>query len=153
MVEAFVTSGASLAPWSFRELGVTSLCEKTVRWPGFIKFVQDVDPELFEEKIAPLISIPVDADNPDFVWMKVSVKYWKTDEGPVLLEYTLLATYNQALGLSAMERTTGFTTALIARAIARGLAAPGVNTPDEALTRNRLNRVITEIVNYFRPTS
>ena len=152
MVEAFVTSGASLAPWSFQELGVTSLYEKTVRWPGFVEFVQGVDPEFFEEKIAPLISIPVDAKNPDFVWMKVAVKYWKIDDGPVLLEYVLLVTYDQALGLSAMEQTTGFTTALIAQAIARGQAVPGVNTPDEALTGDSLNRVIAETGNYFRVT-
>src|SRR3989338_2058060 len=150
MVEAFVTSGASLAPWSFRELGVTSLCEKTVRWPGFVEFVQSVDSEFFEEKIAPLISIPVNAENPDFVWMKVAVKYWKLDDGPVLLEYVLLAAYDQALGLTAMEQTTGFTTALIAQAIARGQAMPGVNTPDEALTGDSLNRVIAETGNYFR---
>jgi lysine 6-dehydrogenase len=152
MVEAFITAGAGLAPWSFRDLGVTSLCEKTVRWPGFIGFVQSVSPESFEEQIGPLINIPVDGDNPDLVWMRVAVKCWKAGRGDRVLESVLFATYDMQTGLSAMERTTGFTTALIARAIAAGKTVPGVWTPEEALFRSgpeNLNDIIAQAGTYF----
>ncbi len=144
VVEAFITSGAGLAPWGFQGLGVTSLYEKTVRWPGFVRFIRNTSQESFEEKISPLIDTPVDAEHPDLVWMKVEVEY-----GMKKLASGMLVTYDEALGMSAMEQTTGFTTALTARAIALGMALPGVLSPDEALTGDSLNRVIAEVGNYF----
>lgn len=151
LVETFITAGASLAPWNFRKLGVSSFSEMTVRWPGFVRMVSEVGEADFEDVIGSMIDIPVDAENPDLVWMKVAVYYREEEErNEVSNSYTLFAKYDPVSGLSAMEQTTGFTTALIAQAIARGQAVPGVNTPDEALTGNNLNRVITETGNYFR---
>lgn len=149
-LEAFITAGASTAPWGFKELGVTSLCEKTVRWPGFVRVVTAVKEENFEEVIGPMINIPVDENHPDLVWMMVTVSYEKHNEGTKTLNSTLFSAYDVKSGLTAMEQTTGFTTALIAQAIARGQAMPGVLTPDEALTGDSLNRVIAETGSYFQ---
>lgn len=148
-VETFITAGASLAPWSFLRLGVTSLSEMTIRWPGFVATASEIEEADFEDVIGPMIDIPVDAENPDLVWMKVIVSY-RGEGDEWSNSHTLFAKYDPVSGLTAMEQTTGFTTALIAQAIARGETMPGVLTPDEALTGDSLNRVIAETGSYFR---
>lgn len=148
LVETFITAGASLAPWSFQKLGVSSLSEMTIRWPGFVRVVSAIEEADFEEIIGPMIDTPVNAENPDLVWMKVIVSY-KGEGDKDYNSHTLFAVYDPVSGLTAMEQTTGFTTALIAQAIARGQALPGVNTPDEALIGDSLNRVIAEAGSCF----
>lgn len=148
LVEFFITAGASLAPWSFQKLGVTSLSEMTIRWPGFVRIVSGIEQDHFEEIMGPMVDTPVDSKNPDLVWMKVAVY----DDGEKSRISILLALYDNGNGLTAMEQTTGFTTAVIAQAIARGEAVLGVNTPDEALAGDSLNRVITETGSYFQMT-
>lgn len=151
LVETFITAGASLAPWSFRKLGVSSLSEMTIRWPGFVSMVSAIEEADFEETIGPMIDTPVNAENPDLVWMKVIVSY-KGEGDKDHNSHTLFAVYDPVSRLTAMEQTTGFTTALIAQAIARGETKPGVFTPDEALIGNSLNRVITETGSCFQVT-
>jgi len=136
-VEAFITAGASLAPWDFQKLNVGSLCEKTVRWPGFANFVKKIPRENFISSVRPHINYPVNRDNPDLVWMKVELKGRKNGN-PRIRSATLFDKYDPRTGFSAMERCTGFVTALIAQYPACCSIPPGVHTPDQILNAERL---------------
>lgn len=148
-IEAFITAGAALAPWDFRALGVTYLCEKTVRWPNFVKGVSGVEEKDFENKIGPLVSIPVDKEHPDLVWMRVEVSYKKGTDIAKKLTSSMLVTYDPEVGLSAMAQTTGFPTALVARHLAQGPCRTGAYTPD-GIDQKNLNKLIAETGAYFK---
>lgn len=136
-VEAFTTAGASIAPWTFKEMGVENFLEKTIRWPGFVDFVRNIPEARFIEKISPHIKTPVTSENPDLVWMKVDALGYS---GRTFHKksYSLLDLYDSETGLTAMERTTGFPTAIIARMIANSQSNIGVHTPETAFTRKQL---------------
>lgn len=147
-IEAFTTAGASIAPWTFRRWGVNNFWEKTVRWPGFVEFIRDcrngIRAENFEEKILPHVNIPVNNEYPDFVWLKVEAS--GTINGTIKsFSYTLLDFFDETTGLSAMERTTGFPTALLAQMAARGKTKPGVHTPECALTSKNMQKLFNEL--------
>lgn len=130
-IEAFVTAGASIAPWTLRDMGLKNFCEKTVRWPGFIDFVKDIPRSEFKDRISSHISTPVTKKDPDLVWMKIEAIGYKSGK-LTRKEYSLLDLFNEKTGLTAMEHTTGFATAIIARMMAQGLSLKGVNTPETA---------------------
>jgi saccharopine dehydrogenase-like NADP-dependent oxidoreductase len=46
--------------------------------------------------------------------------------------FRLLDFYDHTTGLTAMERTTGFSTAVMAQMMARGQVLPGVHTPEKS---------------------
>lgn len=148
-IEAFITAGASIAPWTFKKMGVGNFMEKTVRWPGFVDFVKNIPREKFIEKISPHINIPVTRKNPDLVWMRVEASGYKklqfTREN-----YSMLELFDNKTGLTAMERTTGFTTAIIARMIANGQSNIGVNTPETAFSKNQLKLLWKEVNECFK---
>lgn len=150
-LEAFITAGASIAPWSFKLMGIDNFFEKTVRWPGFLDFVKDIPREQFIEKVSPHINIPVTEENPDFVWMRVEVIGYK-DNKLAKHTYTLLDLFDTETGLTAMERTTGFPTAITARMIANGGCAFGVNTPETAFTREQSDFFLKELNKEFTIT-
>lgn len=131
-VEAFLTAGLGVAPWRFQKLGADILVEKTVRWPGFAEFVKAVRESEFEARIGAALGPPVSPENPDLVWMRTTASYLKEDGRPGTLGLSLTAKYDHRLGLSAMEKTTGFSAALTAHRVARGLALCGVNPPETA---------------------
>ena len=140
-IECFVTAGASLAADSFRDWGVKYFAEKTVRWPGFVGFFHNVPADKFEETVKKYLTIPVDAENPDLVWMRVTAQ----KDGVKPKSMSLLDLYDNDTGLTAMQRTTGFTTAVIAEMMAEGKTKHGVSTPENAFnhrgTTELLNRV------------
>lgn len=129
-VELFASAGAALAPWHFQKQNVRAFYELTIRWPGFVPFVRDLKPSEFEEKIGPHLAA-TDAEHPDLVYMDVIVKELEGEKRN--LTHQLLEFYDFATDLTAMERTTGFATAVMARMLARGHAAPGVRTAEQAL--------------------
>lgn len=147
-IEAFVTAGASISPWTFKKMGVQNFSEKTVRWPGFLKFVKSIPRERFEEEVLPHINIPVTTDDPDLVWMKVEAIGYK-DKEIKTKTYSLLDLFDTKTGLSAMERSTGFPTAVIARMLAKGQSIPGVNTPETAFTKEQFSYLWKKLNEYF----
>ncbi|MBI4158242.1 MAG: saccharopine dehydrogenase NADP-binding domain-containing protein [Candidatus Yanofskybacteria bacterium] len=144
-IETFVTAGASLAAESFRSWGVKYFAEKTVRRPGFVDFFKKVPEYKFEQAIEEYLTIPVDAENPDLVWMRVMVR--KTGINPKSV--SLLDLYDNKTGLTAMQRTTGFTTAVIAEMIAEGKTKPGVCTPENAFDDSGVNEILERLGHFF----
>ncbi len=139
-VETFITSGASLAPWSFRDMGVQKFAEKTVRWPGFVDFFKTVPIHKFEQAVETYLNIPVSKDNPDLVWMRIKVKK-NGDQRCV----SVLDLFDEETGLTAMQRTTGFTTAVIAEMISEGKTLPGVCTPENAFSQSGLTELVERV--------
>lgn len=139
-IETFVTAGASLAADSFRDLDVKYFAEKTVRWPGFVDFFKTVPACKFEQAVEEYLSSPVDAENPDLVWMQVTAQ-----NGSVKKFVSLLDLFDIETDLTAMQRTTGFTTAVIAEMMTEGKAKSGVNTPENAFDRSNTNEIIDRV--------
>ncbi len=112
-----------------KTIEVDRLEETTLRWPGHLdkmKVLRDLgffDEEHLQstlEVLLPLMHIP----GKDFSLLKVEA-IGTTGEK---MEYTLWDTAKD--GLSSMARTTGFTTALIARYVLEGRFEPGVVPPE-----------------------
>src|SRR3989344_3655724 len=147
-IEAFTTAGASIAPWTFKRMGVGNFLEKTVRWPGFVDFVKDIPKKKFIETISPHINIAVTDENPDLVWMKITAFGYNNGRLETR-SYSLLDLFDAETGLTAMEKTTGFATAIIARMIAKGQSATGVHTPETAFNKKQLDILWKELNEYF----
>lgn len=138
--EAFVTSGGtSTAPYTF-EGKVQNYEYKTIRYPGHVERMRlfldfgfwDTEPvtvkgnpvvprELFHHLVGPRL---VDNDDRDLVVVRCVAKGAKNGK-PVEKQLDILDMFDERTGFSAMERTTGFTTAIIAQEIAKGNVEPG----------------------------
>ncbi len=143
-IEAFVTAGASLAADSFRGWGVKYFSEKTVRWPGFVDFFKTVPADKFEQAIEEYLNAPINAENPDLVWMRVSAHKENRQKSISLLDL-----YDNETGLTAMQRTTGFTTAVIAEMMAEEKTRLGVNTPENAFDCLNMEEVLDRIGHFL----
>jgi lysine 6-dehydrogenase len=139
-IEAFVTAGASLAADSFRGWGVKNFAEKTVRWPGFVEFFKNIPSNKFESAVKEFLTIPVNDENPDLVWMRVTAQ-----KGSLQKSMSLLDLYESATGLTAMQRTTGFPTAVMAEMIAEGKTKSGVSTPENAFDKSDTDEVLKRV--------
>jgi lysine 6-dehydrogenase len=133
--EAFVTAGAtSTCPWTF-EGRLDSYDYKTVRYPGHyekikllrelglldrrpvsIKGASVVPRDLFVKVVGDKIAFPEDSD---LVVLRVICRGRK-NKRLVELVLDMLEFNDPATGFSAMERTTGFSTGIVAAMLARG---------------------------------
>jgi lysine 6-dehydrogenase len=133
--EAFVTAGAtSTCPWTF-EGRLESYDYKTVRYPGHyekisllrdlglldrrpvsIKGASVVPRDLFVKVVGDKIAFPEDRD---LVVLRVICRGRK-NKSPAELVLDMLEFHDPATGFSAMERTTGFSTGIVAAMLARG---------------------------------
>ena len=148
-VEIFKTAGADMAPWIFKDLGLKNFHEATIRWPSFVKFVKDIPREEFKRTIASTIDIPIGPENPDLVIMKVVA----TKNGEETESYTLHDEFDKATGLTAMQRTTGFPTAILARMAAQGKLKKGVSAPEVTLSSQRsISEFLNTLSKYFKIT-
>lgn len=145
--EAFLTSGGtSTAPWRFERV-LRSYEYKTVRYPGHcekLKAIRDlgllaeepvtvgntrVSPkELFKAAAGPRL----DLEGPDLAVLRVICR-GELEGEPVGIRLDLLDLYDEETGFTAMERTTGFSAAIVMQLLVGGEAPLGVHTPDEAL--------------------
>jgi lysine 6-dehydrogenase len=146
--EAFVTSGgASTAPLTFE--GKLERYEyKTVRYPGHhAKFrvvkelgLLELEPvrvgdaevvprELFHKVAAPRIDFPEDRD---LVVVRAIVTGRK-DGKDVARQFDILDYHDEETGFSAMERTTGFSAAIVCEMVAEGLVKPGAHSLEQAV--------------------
>ncbi|MEO6444867.1 MAG: saccharopine dehydrogenase C-terminal domain-containing protein [Gemmatimonadaceae bacterium] len=146
-LEAFHTAGG-LSTLAFRYEGQIPTMEyKTLRYPGHAKIMEAIrelgllDTEPVDVKGVPVIprELAVAAmgprlskSKPDLVALRVTVRGTK-DGKPATREWNLVDRYDEARGISAMMRTTGYSLAITGLMQARGQIPAGVHTPDECM--------------------
>ena len=135
--EAFITSGGtSTAPWEYQSK-LKNYEYKTVRYPGHcekIKLLRDLGLLEGEARavVAQALERTLDFGEPDLVVLRVVCSGSDGErEGSVQLD--LFDVQDEATGFTAMERTTGFSAAIVMHLLANGEIAPGVRTPDRAV--------------------
>ena len=134
LLEAFVTGGAtSTCPWTFKGK-VKNYEYKTLRYPGHYEKIQflkelgllDTDPVLlngnkiiprkfFVKCVEPVLKLEQEKD---LLVMKVIVAGWK-DKKNLEITYDILEYADSKTGFTAMQRTTGFSAAIILELLAK----------------------------------
>ena len=148
MLEAFHTAGGiSTLPWTY-EGKVRTMEYKTLRYPGhaaIMKAIRDlgllelqpikvrgkevVPRDVFIASVSPKLTKP---EGRDLVALRVEVRGGGRDGRQVA--WQLLDYFDEARGISAMMRTTGYSLAITGLMQVDGrIAAPGVHTPDETV--------------------
>ncbi len=152
-LEAFHTAGG-LSTMAFRYEGkIPSMEYKTLRYPGHaaimeairelglleleaidVKGVKVVPRDLAVAAMGPRLTKP---QGRDLVALRVTVRGMK-DGKPKTAAWELVDRYDEARGISAMMRTTGYSLSITGQMQARGEIAPaGVHTPDECVPAER----------------
>jgi lysine 6-dehydrogenase len=147
-LEAFHTAGG-LSTMAFRYEGKIPTMEyKTLRYPGHAQIMEairelgllELEPvEVKGHKVVPR-DVAVAAMGPrltkpkgkDLVALRVTVAGTKGGKAKKI-SYELVDRYDEAKGISAMMRTTGYSLAITGLLQARGEIEPGVHTPDECM--------------------
>jgi lysine 6-dehydrogenase len=148
-LEAFHTAGG-LSTLPFRYEGKVQTMEyKTLRYPGHAKIMEairelgllDLQPinvkgsqvvprDVAVAAMAPHLTKP---ESPDLVALRVEVSGRKAGAAKKLA-WELVDRYDEKHGISAMERTTGYSLSITGQMQARGEISPfGVHTPDECI--------------------
>src|SRR5437870_3335179 len=148
-LEAFHTAGG-LSTMAFRYEGKIPTMEyKTLRYPGHAKIMEairdlgllDNEPvdvkgvrvvprDLVVSVIGPKLTKP---NGRDIVALRVIVEGTKAGK-PKKLEWELVDRFDASRGISAMERTTGYSLSITGQMQARGeIGKNGVYTPDECI--------------------
>src|SRR6185436_3859180 len=148
-LEAFHTAGG-LSTMAFRYEGrIPTMEYKTLRYPGHAALMESIrelgllDLEAVDVKghkvvprdafiatVGPRLRKP---HGQDLVALRVVVQGTKAGK-PKTLSWELLDYFDVKTGISAMERTTGYSLAITGVMQARGdVSGPGVQTPDEAM--------------------
>ncbi len=149
-MEAFVAGGGtSTMPWTF-EGRLTTLWNKTLRWPGhFAQWRAYMIAGLLEEEpidvggqsvvprdvlhalLDPRIRAP--QGDPDLVIVRVLAR-GRRDGAEAAVQVELIDRFDPATGFTAMERTTGWDGALKAIMNAQGRTPRGVNPAELAVS-------------------
>jgi lysine 6-dehydrogenase len=152
-LEAFHTAGG-LSTMAFRYEGKIPTMEyKTLRYPGHahimeairelglldlapvdVKGIKIVPRDAFVAIVSPRLTKP---KGRDLVALRVLVE-GTTDGKPKRVGWELIDYYDEARGISAMMRTTGFSLSITGQMQACGeVQPPGVHTPDECIPAPR----------------
>ncbi|MDQ6717546.1 MAG: saccharopine dehydrogenase NADP-binding domain-containing protein [Gemmatimonadota bacterium] len=147
-LEGFHTAGG-LSTMAFRYEGKIPTMEyKTLRYPGHAKIMEairdlgllDTEPvavkgvrvsprDLVVSVLGPKLTKP---DGRDIVALRVTVEGTKAGKRE-RIEFELVDRFDAARGISAMERTTGYSLSITGQMQARGEIKAGVYTPDECV--------------------
>ena len=158
-LEAFLTAGGvSRMPHQYQGR-IPSMAYKTLRYPGHAHLVKamrdlglfDVEPvqvhghavsprEVFIAVAKPHLLVP---EGRDLVAMRVIVEGTKGGR-PKTVTYDLLDLYDEALGVTAMMRTTGYSLAAVARLQVERVISPGAHTPYECVPVEAYVRTLGE---------
>jgi lysine 6-dehydrogenase len=148
-LEAFHTAGGlSTMPWTYQGK-VRTMEYKTLRYPGHASIMRSIRSlgllELAPVNVRGQSVVPRDVfiacaeprlrhpDGRDLVALRVEAEGRKGGL-PVRIVYDLLDYFDEANGISAMERTTGFSLSITGQLQASGRTrSPGVFTPDQAV--------------------
>jgi lysine 6-dehydrogenase len=117
--------GHAEAMRTIRDIGLLSLDPVTVGGQEIVPrdaFIAIVGPRLRKDPRA----------SPDLVALRVEVE-GERDGRETALRWDLLDRFDEANGITAMMRTTGYSLAITGIFQAEGRIAPGVGTPDEAM--------------------
>lgn len=149
MLEAFHTAGGlSTMPWTYRGK-LRSMEYKTLRYPGHAELMRairdlgllsdqpvDVDGasvvprEAFITIVEPKLRKP---ESRDLVALRVEADGTRGGK-PTTIVFDLIDYRDDATGITAMERTTGFSLSITGQMQVRGqVRGPGVTTPDAAV--------------------
>ena len=152
-LEAFHTAGG-LSTMAFRYEGKIPTMEyKTLRYPGHahimeavrdlglldlspvdVKGIKVVPRDVFIAAVTPKLTRP---RGRDLVALRVTVEGTK-DGRACKLGWELIDYYDEARGISAMMRTTGYSLSITGQMQVRGeISPPGVHTPDECVPAER----------------
>ena len=152
-LEAFHTAGG-LSTMAYRYEGKIPTMEyKTLRYPGHaavmaavreLGFLDDAPVDVKGQRVVPRdLAIAVmkprltKPHGKDLVALRVEVKGTKAGK-PVTHTWELVDRFDEKHGISAMERTTGYSLAITGLLQAAGAVTPaGVHTPDEAVPGER----------------
>jgi lysine 6-dehydrogenase len=152
-LEAFHTAGG-LSTMAFRYEGKIPTMEyKTLRYPGHAYLMAAMrDMGFFDADPISVAGVPVvprdvavavmtprlqKPDAPDLVALRVIVRGTK-DGKAAEKRWELLDYFDEATGISAMMRTTGYSLSITGQMQARGeITPPGVHTPDECVPPGR----------------
>ncbi|NBW64384.1 saccharopine dehydrogenase, partial [bacterium] len=152
-LEAFHTAGGLSTMAQRYEGKIPSMEYKTLRYPGHAHIMEavrelgllDLGPiDVKGQQVSPR-DVAVATMGPklkkpqgrDLVALRVVVRGVK-DGRPVTHSWELVDRYDEAKGITAMERTTGFSLAITGLLQVAGVVAPaGVHTPDEAVPGER----------------
>ncbi len=148
-LEAFHTAGGlSTMAWTYQDQ-IRMMEYKTLRYPGHayimaairdlglidtvpvrVNGVDVVPRDVFIARVEPLLRKP---GSKDLVALRVEAEGIK-DDAPRHIQYDLLDFYDDTAGISAMERTTGYSLSITGQMQVRGqVAGFGVRTPDFAV--------------------
>jgi len=147
-LEAFHTAGG-LSTMAFRYEGrIPTMEYKTLRYPGHARVMEtirdlgflDLDPvsvrgvEVTPRDVAVAVLEPRlrKASSPDLVVVRVVVEGKKNGQA-TRVGWELVDRCDEARGITAMMRTTGYSLAITALMQVRGQIGPGVCTPDECV--------------------
>lgn len=148
-LEAFQTAGgSSTLPWTY-EGKLRTIEYKTLRYPGHVDIVRAIRDlgllDLAPVQVGGHHVVPRDvfmactapklrrAGGPDLVALRVGVEGTKNGVRH-RSGYDLLDLYDESAGISAMERTTGFSLSITGQMQVRGqIARTGVCTPDRSV--------------------
>jgi len=146
VLEAFHTGGGiSILPWVYAGK-VRTMEYKTLRYPGHVAIMRPIRDlgllDLTPVKVKGQEVVPRDAfiatvspkltqsEGRDFVALRVDVRGRNGERAA----WQLLDYYDEAHGISAMMRTTGYSLAITGlMQVDRRISAKGVRTPDEAV--------------------
>jgi lysine 6-dehydrogenase len=146
-LEAFHTAGGlSTMAWTYKD--VPSMEYKTLRYPGHADIMRAIRSlGLLELEPIDVNGVPVvpraafiaaaepklfKPEGQDLVAMRVEVQGTK-DGRPATVSYDLIDYYDAKNGISAMNRTTGYSLSITGQMQAEGRVAAGVHTPDQAI--------------------
>lgn len=158
-LEAFLTAGGiSRMPYQYQGR-IPSMAYKTLRYPGHAHLVKgmrelglfDIEPvevhghavsprDVFIAAVTPHL---VDPEGRDLVAMRVIVEGTKGGR-PKTVTYDMLDLYDEALGVTAMMRTTGYSLAAVARLQVEGVVPPGARPPYECVPVEAYVRTLGE---------
>ncbi len=153
VLEAFLTGGGlSTLPWKYQGK-IERMEYKTMRYPGhaqILRAIRDlgllslepvavggievVPRDLFIHIVEPRLRKPTGRD---LVALRVEIEGEKGGERRRIV-YECIDRFDEHTGISAMERTTGFSLSITGQMqVAGEVRAPGVFTPDEAVPGDR----------------
>jgi len=147
-LEAFHTAGGiSTMPYRYQGR-IPHMEYKTLRYPGHAKLMKamrqlglysmqpiqhkgnEIIPrDVFIDIVSPKLR---NRDGRDLVAMRVEVEGVKDGE-PKRVQFDLVDYHDEEHGVTAMERTTGYSLAITSVLQATGRVEPGVHTPDECI--------------------
>lgn len=131
---------------------IQNMKEKTLRYPGHAEYISvfkeagffDSTPiNLKGQMVSPLDmtsqmlfkSWKLEANEPEFTVMRVTVEGTDMEGAYVTIQYNLFDEYNQETGISSMARTTGYTATATVNAFLEGLITDKGVLPPEIISK------------------